>query len=68
MMNKIRLITLLIFSGYLMPVILTAHEGHNKKAKMPAIGIVQGTVTDSITGSAIAVSYTHLTLPTILLV
>ena len=46
----LRLIISLIFSGYLMPVILTAHEGHNKKTKMPAIGIVQGTVTDSITG------------------
>ena len=51
--NILRLIISLIFSGYLMPVILTAHEGHNKKAKMPAIGIVQGTVTDSITGSPI---------------
>jgi len=51
--NILRLIISLIFSGYLMPVILTAHEGHNKKAKIPAIGIVQGTVTDSITGSPI---------------
>ena len=51
--NILRLIISLIFSGYLMPVILTAHEGHNKKTKMPAIGIVQGTVTDSITGSPI---------------
>ncbi|SVC75540.1 uncharacterized protein METZ01_LOCUS328394, partial [marine metagenome] len=51
--NITRLIVSLILSTYLIPVILIAHEGHNKKAKMPAIGIVQGTVTDSITGSAI---------------
>ena len=51
MTNNIkRLIISLIFSVYLIPISLTAQEGHNKKAKMPAIGIVQGTVTDSITG------------------
>ena len=32
---------------------LTAHEGHKKKEKMPAIGTVQGTVTDSTTGKPI---------------
>tara|TARA_B110000196_G_scaffold122956_1_gene106644 strand:+ start:842 stop:3379 length:2538 start_codon:yes stop_codon:yes gene_type:complete len=48
--NLKRLITASIFSIYLIPVCLTAHEGHNKKVKMPAIGIVQGTVTDSSTG------------------
>ena len=39
---------LLLFSGE-----LTAHEGHKKKDKMPAIGTVQGTVTDSTSGDPI---------------
>ena len=39
---------LLLFSGQ-----LTAHEGHKKKEKMPAIGTVQGTVTDSTSGDPI---------------
>ena len=39
---------LLLFLGE-----LTAHEGHKKKEKMPAIGTVQGTVTDSTSGDPI---------------
>ena len=29
------------------------HEGHSKKPKMPAIGVVQGSVTDSTSGAPI---------------
>lgn len=29
------------------------HEGHDKKPKMPAIGVVQGSVTDSTSGAPI---------------
>ena len=29
------------------------HEGHGKKPKMPAIGVVQGSITDSISGAPI---------------
>ena len=29
------------------------HEGHSKKPKMPAIGVIQGSVTDSTSGAPI---------------
>ena len=29
------------------------HEGHSKKPKMPAIGVIQGSVTDSTTSAPI---------------
>ena len=48
--SVIRLIISLIFLIYLSQNNLYGHEGHKKKPKMPAIGIVQGTVTDSSTG------------------
>ncbi len=46
----IRVLTPIIL---LFPNELPAHEGHKKKEKMPAIGTVQGTVTDSTTGKPI---------------
>ena len=49
----IRVITPIFLMLLLLPKELTAHEGHKKKEKMPAIGTVQGTVTDSITGNPI---------------
>ena len=51
--NVIRLIISLIFFIYLCQDNLLGHDGHKKKPKMPAIGIVQGTVTDSSTGTPI---------------
>ena len=39
----IQLITPIILIILLFPNELTAHEGHKKKEKMPAIGTVQGT-------------------------
>ena len=51
--SSLRLILLSIFLLYLSSNNLVAHEGHNKKPKMPAIGVIQGSVTDSISGSAI---------------
>ena len=49
----IRVITPIFLMLLLFPNELTAHEGHKKKEKMPAIGTVQGTVTDSTTGNPI---------------
>ncbi len=49
----IRVITPIFLMLLLLPKELTAHEGHKKKEKMPAIGTVQGTVTDSTTGNPI---------------
>ena len=49
----IRVLTPIILIILLFPNELTAHEGHKKKEKMPAIGTVQGTVTDSTTGKPI---------------
>jgi len=49
----IRVITPIFLILLLFPKELTAHEGHKKKEKMPAIGTVQGTVTDSTTGNPI---------------
>ena len=49
----IRVLTPIILIILLFPNELTAHEGHKKKEKMPAIGTVQGTVTDSTTGNPI---------------
>ena len=51
--SSLRLILISIFLLYLSSNNLVAHEGHNKKPKMPAIGVIQGSVTDSISGSAI---------------
>ena len=51
--SSLRLILLSIFLLYLSLNNLVAHEGHNKKPKMPAIGVIQGSVTDSTSGSAI---------------
>ena len=51
--NIIRLIISLIFFIYLCQDNLLGHDGHKKKPKMPAIGMVQGTVTDSSTGTPI---------------
>ena len=48
-----RVITPIFLILLLFPKELTAHEGHKKKEKMPAIGTVQGTVTDSTTGNPI---------------
>mgnify|MGYP001360145734 CR=1 FL=1 len=49
----IRLIILLISIISSNQQNLFAHDGGHKKKKMPAIGIVQGTVTDSSTGMPI---------------
>jgi hypothetical protein len=51
--NPTRLMLALISLFYLSIDNLLAHGGHNNKSKRPAIGIVQGSVTDSITGSPI---------------
>ena len=48
-----KLILLSFFHFYLFLNTLKAHEGHNHKQKMPAIGIVQGSVTDSVTSQPI---------------
>ncbi len=49
----IRLIILLISIISSNQQNLFAHEGHHNKKKMPSIGVVQGTVTDSSTGMPI---------------
>ena len=51
--SSLRLILLSIFLIYLSSNNLMAHEGHNKKPKMPAIGVIQGSVTDSSSGAPI---------------
>ena len=51
--SSLRLILLSIFLLYLSSNNLMAHEGHNKKPKMPAIGVIQGSVTDSSSGAPI---------------
>jgi outer membrane cobalamin receptor len=48
-----RLMLALISLFYLSIDNLLAHGGHNNISKRPAIGVVQGSVTDSITGSPI---------------
>ena len=48
-----KLIILSIFLFYLLLNNLKAHGGDNHKPKMPAIGIVQGSVTDSLTSQPI---------------
>ena len=58
--NVIRLIISLIFFSYLFQDNLLGHDGHKKKPKMPAIGIVQGTVTDSSTG--IPIEYASISM------
>ena len=50
---SLRLVLLSIFLLYLSSNDLLAHEGHNKKPKMPAIGVIQGSVTDSSSGAPI---------------
>ena len=50
---SLRLVLLSIFLLYLSSNNLLAHEGHNKKPKMPAIGVIQGSVTDSSSGAPI---------------
>ena len=49
----IRLITPTILILLFIPKVLNAHEGHKKKEKMPAIGVIQGSVTDSSSGAPI---------------
>jgi hypothetical protein len=51
--NPTRLMLALISLFYLSIDNLLAHGGHNNISKRPAIGVVQGSVTDSITGSPI---------------
>ena len=51
--NPTGLMLALISLFYLSIDNLLAHGGHNNKSKRPAIGVVQGSVTDSITGSPI---------------
>ena len=51
--SSLRLVLLSIFFLYLSLNNLLAHEGHNKKPKMPAIGVIQGSVTDSSSGAPI---------------
>jgi hypothetical protein len=58
--NVIRLIISLIFFSYLYQDDLLGHDGHKKKPKMPAIGIVQGTVTDSSAG--IPIEYASISM------
>ncbi|MDG1847267.1 MAG: TonB-dependent receptor, partial [Candidatus Marinimicrobia bacterium] len=58
--NVIRLIISLIFFTYLCQDNLLGHDGHKKKPKMPAIGIVQGTVTDSSAG--IPIEYASISM------
>ena len=48
-----RLIFLSVCSIFLMPLHVFGHEGHVKKPKMPAIGVIQGSVTDSTSSSPI---------------
>ena len=48
-----RLLILSAFALFILPFNIFAHEGHNKKPKMPAIGVIQGSVTDSTSGSPI---------------
>ena len=48
-----RLIFLSVCTIFLMPLHVFGHEGHDKKPKMPAIGVIQGSVTDSTSGSPI---------------
>ena len=45
------LIGILILAPFLNSVL--AHKDHNTKPAMPAIGVVQGTITDSTTGQPI---------------
>ena len=47
-----RLIFLSVYTIFLIQN-LFGHEGHDKKPKMPAIGVVQGSVTDSTSGAPI---------------
>ena len=51
--NSARLMLLLISLFYLSIDNLIAHGGHSKKPKMPAIGMIQGTVNDSSSGMPI---------------
>ena len=51
--SSLKLILLSVFLLYLSSNNLMAHEGHNKKPKMPAIGVIQGSVTDSSSGAPI---------------
>ena len=48
-----RLLILSAFALFILPFNIFAHEGHNKKPKMPAIGVIQGSVTDSSSGAPI---------------
>ena len=48
-----KLIFLSVCTIFLMPLHVFGHEGHSKKPKMPAIGVIQGSVTDSTSGSPI---------------
>ena len=48
-----RLIFLSVCTIFLMPLNVFGHEGHSNKPKMPAIGVIQGSVTDSTSGSPI---------------
>ena len=47
-----RLIFLLVCTIFLIQHVF-GHEGHSKKPKMPAIGVIQGSVTDSTSGAPI---------------
>ncbi|MFL3013469.1 MAG: TonB-dependent receptor domain-containing protein, partial [Candidatus Neomarinimicrobiota bacterium] len=49
----LRLILLSIPIFYLLQINLMAHEGHRKNPIMPAIGMVQGSVSDSSSGAPI---------------
>ena len=51
--NSTRLMLTLISLFYLSIDHLIAHGGHSKKPKMPAIGMIQGTVNDSSSGMPI---------------
>ena len=48
-----RLIFLSVCTIFLMPLHVFGHEGHGKKPKMPAIGVIQGSVTDSTSSAPI---------------
>ena len=51
--NLKKLIFLFICTIYLGQLNIFAHEGHSKKPKMPAIGVIQGSVIDSTNGTPI---------------
>jgi hypothetical protein len=54
-MSKNSLRLMLVINFFILFIIdnLIAHGGHSKKPKMPAIGMIQGTVNDSSSGMPI---------------